>query len=187
MPYTSPLNLQLPEKPRLNPRGNEAVAAEFQTVYNALRYLVQGIGAGVGTGVAWGNITGSISSQLDLVTALNAKIGDAPADGNLYGRKNNSWTIVPGGGGSGTVTSVGSGTGLTGGPITTSGTLSIANTSVAAGSYTNANITVNAQGQLTSASSGSPASGGILPLVTGEVPPVLVYLGDGSLVYTSIF
>jgi hypothetical protein len=49
--------------------------------------------------------------------------------------------------------SINTGTGLTGGPITSTGTISIANTAVTAGSYTAANITVNAQGQLTSASS----------------------------------
>jgi hypothetical protein len=48
---------------------------------------------------------------------------------------------------------------LTGGPVTTTGTISIANTAVTAGSYTLANITVNAQGQITAASNGSVAGG----------------------------
>ncbi len=32
----------------------------------------------------------------------------------------------------------------------------------------------------------SIGGGGILPVVTGEVPPVFVYLDDGSLVYTTV-
>jgi len=59
----------------------------------------------------------------------------------------------------GTVTSVSGGTGLTG-TVTTSGSISLANTAVTAGSYTNADITVDAQGRITAASSGSGGSVG---------------------------
>ena len=57
------------------------------------------------------------------------------------------------GGGNGTVTNVATGTGLTGGPITTTGTIALANTTVTAGTYGNAStvaqVTINAQGQAT--------------------------------------
>ena len=125
-----------------------------------------------GTGVG-GNPTISITSNptlpgtagVVLPSGTTGQRAGSPTNGTLrYNTStalleaylNGTWTSLASGSG---VTSIDTGTGLTGGPITSTGTISIDVTGVTAGAYTNASITVNAQGQITSASSGSVSSG----------------------------
>jgi hypothetical protein len=109
-------------------------------------------------------ITNSTTGAFTLTVKTSAGTGIAVATGTrniLYSDGTNVVQATPGA--SGTVSSVGSGTGLTGGPITSTGTLSIATTGVVAGTYGSATqvpvIAINAQGQETSASNVSISIG----------------------------
>ena len=90
-------------------------------------------------------------------TAQRGSLGDGAFRYNsqtllFEGRINGTWTPFSAAGIG--VTSVATGTGLTGGPITSTGTISIANTGVSANTYGSQNqvpvFAVNAQGQITS-------------------------------------
>ena len=92
------------------------------------------------------------------------------------GYANGAWGAIVSGSG---VTSVGTGTGLTGGPITSTGTISIANTGVTATSYGSSAsvpvIAVNAQGQITSAVSTTIDA---ITLTTGSITTTPVNSND---------
>jgi len=103
--------------------------------------------SGVGTKGDYYVVSVAGSTNLDGITDWQP--GDwAIFNGTVWQKVDNTEAVY--------VSNVATGTGLTGGPITTTGTISIANTTVTAGVYGSASevaqVTVNAQGQLTGAS-----------------------------------
>jgi hypothetical protein len=111
------------------------------------------------TGLGKWIVTGSIPASGVVAGSYTLGGFTVGADGRLTAASNGtgSQIILALGYTPGTVTSITAGTGLSGGTISTSGTISITATGVAAGSYTLPNITVNAQGQVTTISNGTVA------------------------------
>lgn len=108
--------------------------------------------------------TGKVGLGTATPTASLEVVGEVRADSICDRSGGNCKILSSGWPASGTVTNVNTGTGLIGGPIATSGTISLSNTAVVAGSYGSATqvatFTVDAQGRITSASNVAIAGAG---------------------------
>ena len=120
------------------------------------------------TGDVTGSGTVSGLTDVNIVTELDESIvgvTEAPLDGQAYWRRTGEWEAVP----------------LFFDDIEEGVQDIIADTLVAG-----ENITIDYDDSLGTLTIASTSSGGVLPVVTGEVPPVLVYFDDGSLMYSEI-
>ena len=149
---------------------NVAIAISVANVANAVpdtREIIAGIGLDGG-----GNLSANVTIDLANTAVVPATYGGGTnaaevtvdAQGRITAAAN---VAIP----QGTVTNVDTGTGLTGGPITSNGTIELANTSVIPGIYGDSanavQIAVDAQGRLTSAANVAIPQGTVTNVATG--------------------
>jgi hypothetical protein len=132
--------------------ANVPIAISVANVANAVpdsRVIIAGTGLSGGGNLA-SNVTISMSNTNVTIGTYGGGTNAAEITVDQQGRITSAANVaIP----QGTVTNISTGTGLTGGPITGTGTIAIANTGVSAGVYGDAatvpQVTINAQGQAT--------------------------------------
>lgn len=131
-------------------------------------------------------------AQMNALTVVNGMLIYNSTFNQMYVFTGGSWTVVAAGAGSGTVVSIAEGTGITctPNPITTTGTISLSDTTVTPGFYTYSSISVDAQGRITNASSGAPpiGSGSVTDITAGVglVPITITTSGTINMANTAV-
>lgn len=151
------------------------VAAQVQDYSGT---LTGGFTVNYGTGVGYWFVRNNTSGAFNLTLRVNGSDAGVIVPQGSYSivRSNGSNMAIAFTAASGTVSQVNTGTGLTGGPITSTGTISLSNTTVSPGTYGGGlnvpNIAINAQGQITSAANVALGSAAALTAgaAAGNVP-----------------
>jgi hypothetical protein len=179
----TPATLQLPAKGIATSGGGfNSSPLDLQ----ASSFNSSGAGSAVPQDFQWmaepaGNNTGTPSATVNLLFGSN---GATPSETGLSIASSGQISFAPGqifpGTGSGTVTTVNTGSGLAGGPITTTGTISIPSAGVTNAMLANPSLTVTAGTDLTGGGVVALGNSVTLNLDTTKVPQ----LGAGSNTFT---